>query len=80
MGRLIAPLEDFDGPGAPSLAAKLGRLELFCDLSLPTLTILARHLARRCRRGVAVGPAISGRPPHRSRRAVLPHRAPTLDG
>ena len=28
---------------------------------------------------VAVGTAIAGRPPHRSRRAVLPHRAPTLD-
>jgi hypothetical protein len=26
---------------------------------------------------VAVGTAIAGRPPHRSRRAVLPHRAPT---
>ena len=30
-------------------------------------------------RGVAVGTVISDRPPHRSRRAVLPHRAPTSD-
>src|SRR5271165_7096657 len=29
---------------------------------------------------VAVGTAIAGRPPHRSRRALLTHRAPTLDG
>jgi hypothetical protein len=29
---------------------------------------------------VAVGTAISLRPPHRSRRALLTHRAPTLDG
>jgi hypothetical protein len=31
-------------------------------------------------REVAVGTAIAGRPPHRSRRAGLPHRAPTSDG
>jgi hypothetical protein len=31
-------------------------------------------------RGVAVGTEISLRPPHRSRRALLTHRAPTLDG
>jgi hypothetical protein len=30
--------------------------------------------------GVAVGTEISLRPPHRSRRALLTHRAPTLDG
>jgi hypothetical protein len=30
-------------------------------------------------RGVAVGTVIADRPPHRSWRAVLPHRAPTLD-
>src|SRR5262245_58837085 len=29
---------------------------------------------------VAVGTEISLRPPHRSRRALLTHRAPTLDG
>ena len=29
--------------------------------------------------GVAVGTEISLRPPHRSRRALLTHRAPTLD-
>ena len=29
---------------------------------------------------VAVGTRISPRPPHRSRRALLTHRAPTLDG
>jgi hypothetical protein len=29
--------------------------------------------------GVAVGRVIADRPPHRSRRAVLPHRAPTSD-
>ena len=28
---------------------------------------------------VAVGTVIAGRPPHRSRRAVLPHRAPISD-
>src|SRR5262245_41422306 len=31
-------------------------------------------------RAVAVGTEISLRPPHRSRRALLTHRAPTLDG
>ena len=30
-------------------------------------------------RAVAVGTEISLRPPHRSRRALLTHRAPTLD-
>jgi len=29
---------------------------------------------------VAVGTEITLRPPHRSRRALLTHRAPTLDG
>ena len=29
---------------------------------------------------IAVGTRISPRPPHRSRRALLTHRAPTLDG
>jgi len=29
---------------------------------------------------VAVGTEIALRPPHRSRRALLTHRAPTLDG
>src|SRR4029077_12944625 len=29
---------------------------------------------------VAVGTTVSERPPHRSRRALLTHRAPTLDG
>jgi len=29
---------------------------------------------------VAVGTRISPRPPHRTRRALLTHRAPTLDG
>src|SRR6476660_4438240 len=37
--------------------------------------------ALRCRvEEVAVGTEISLRPPHRSRRALLTHRAPTLDG
>ena len=31
-------------------------------------------------RAVAVGTEIALRPPHRSRRALLTHRAPTLDG
>ena len=31
-------------------------------------------------RAVAVGTEITLRPPHRSRRALLTHRAPTLDG
>lgn len=31
-----------------------------------------------CLMGVALGMALSGHPPHRSRRAALPHRAPTL--
>src|SRR5271166_3407554 len=43
------------------------------------LTGHIRHL--RCReRAVAVGTRISPRPPHRTRRALLTHRAPTLDG
>ena len=38
-------------------------------------------MALRCReRAVAVGTEITLRPPHRSRRALLTHRAPTLDG
>src|SRR5262245_19018583 len=32
------------------------------------------------RGGVAVGTEITLRPPHRTRRALLTHRAPTLDG
>ena len=36
----------------------------------------ARLLARSGRAAVAVGTPIAGRPPHRSRRAELPHRAP----
>ena len=31
-------------------------------------------------RAVAVGTEITLRPPHRTRRALLTHRAPTLDG
>ena len=46
-----------------------------CDLS-PT----NHPLALRCReRAVAVGTEITLRPPHRTRRALLTHRAPTLD-
>jgi hypothetical protein len=41
----------------------------------------AAHLAITsspgCRYGVAVGTALAGRPPPRTRRAGLPHRAPT---
>ena len=44
-----------------------------------------RTLRRKVRfplapRAVAVGTEIALRPPHRSRRALLTHRAPTLDG
>ena len=57
-----------------SLQAKTGRIH---DRT--------RTLRRKVRfplapRAVAVGTAITRRPPHRSRRALLTHRAPTLDG
>ena len=38
------------------------------------------HCARVAVEEVAVGTEIALRPPHRSRRALLTHRAPTLDG
>jgi hypothetical protein len=48
------------------------------DMTAPTTgAVLKKALDQRA---VAVGTEITLRPPHRSRRALLTHRAPTLDG
>jgi hypothetical protein len=47
------------------------------DRTRPIRRNITKALAKR---RVAVGTEISLRPPHRSRRALLTHRAPTLDG
>ena len=55
-------------------------IDLPTDGSLPDGAFNDDHLGTLdAVRAVAVGTAIAGRPPHRSRRALLTHRAPTLD-
>ena len=60
------------GPAAKRLHSKAEYMtapERFADSQIPLAP-----------RAVAVGTEIALRPPHRSRRALLTHRAPTLDG
>ena len=60
------------GPAAKRLRSKAGYMaapERFAQSQIPLAP-----------RAVAVGTEITLRPPHRSRRALLTHRAPTLDG
>jgi hypothetical protein len=60
------------GPAAKRLHSKAGYMaapERFADRQIPLAP-----------RAVAVGTEITLRPPHRTRRALLTHRAPTLDG
>src|SRR5258707_5275706 len=60
------------GPAAKRLHSKAGYMaapERFADSQIPLAP-----------RAVAVGTEITLRPPHRTRRALLTHRAPTLDG
>src|SRR6516225_9458746 len=60
------------GPAAKRLHSKAGYMaapERVADSQIPLAP-----------RAVAVGTEITLRPPHRSRRALLTHRAPTLDG
>jgi hypothetical protein len=47
-------------------------------MAAPTNTALVKKVLANSE--VAVGTEITLRPPHRSRRALLTHRAPTLDG
>src|SRR5215510_14288871 len=61
------------GPAAMR-AASTGRTH---DRTRPMLHQRKKALVNQA---VAVGTEISLRPPHRSRRALLTHRAPTLDG
>ena len=73
----------FSGQGSSAGFYGLGNGSGFCvgDMSLGVeMGFDNDHLGTLMPFGaVAVGTAIAGRPPHRSRRAVLPHRAPTLD-
>ena len=60
------------GPAAKRLRSKAGYMaapERFAESQIPLAP-----------RAVAVGTEITLRPPHRTRRALLTHRAPTLDG
>jgi len=51
---------------------------LFKTGQVPLATVMRRLLTGYVVALVAVGPALSGGPPHRSQRAGLPHWAPTL--
>jgi len=60
----------------PSLSHSRPRLGCFTGTFSPS----RRQIRSTRLEEVAVGTEISLRPPHRSRRALLTHRAPTLDG